>query len=84
MTTWRSQPQLQPSRAHPRQHKFALTLYTDYEHVFEKINPRLNCPVCGNPNGICRVEDQLDMICKVRHGRNGRNVCNAWEDEGSA
>ena len=38
------------------EHKYSLSLYSDYEHVFEKINPRLNCEFCGNPSAIYRRE----------------------------
>ena len=44
------------------EHKYALTLYTDYEHDFVKIDPRLNCDQCGNPSGMFRVLDTLDRI----------------------
>lgn len=47
------------------EHKYAITLYTDYDHLFEKINPRVNCEVCGNPNGIGRVQDELDTLSRV-------------------
>ena len=44
------------------EHKYALTLYSDYEHDFVKIDPRLNCDQCGNPSGMFRVLDTLDRI----------------------
>ncbi|KAL1518789.1 hypothetical protein AB1Y20_003072 [Prymnesium parvum] len=47
------------------EHKYAITLYSDYDHVFEKINPRLNCEVCTNPNGIGRVQDQLETLSRL-------------------
>ena len=40
-------------------------LYTDYEHDFVKIDPRLNCDVCGNKNGLFLVEDVLDKMMKL-------------------
>ena len=47
------------------EHSFCLTLYSDYEHDFIKIDPRLNCAVCGNPSGIFRVIDTLDRMMKL-------------------
>lgn len=47
------------------EHKYAITLYSDFDHVFEKINPQLNCEVCTNPNGIGRVQSQLDALARV-------------------
>ena len=44
------------------EHKWAMTLYSDYEHTFVKIDPRLNCDQCGNPSGMFRVLDTLDRI----------------------
>jgi len=46
------------------QHKYALTLYTDYEHKFEKVKPRCGaeCVQCGNPTGLSRVLDKLDTL----------------------
>ena len=44
------------------EHKFALTLYTDLEHKFEKIIPRLclvDCVQCGSRSGLARVFDKL-------------------------
>ena len=47
------------------EHKYSISLYTDYEHIFEKINPRLQCPECLNGNGLTRVMDELDRMQKV-------------------
>ena len=44
------------------EHKWQLTLYSDYEHDFVKIDPRLNCDQCGNPSGMFRVLDTLDRL----------------------
>ena len=34
------------------EHKYTLTLYTDYEHTFERIHQRVNCETCGNTLGL--------------------------------
>ena len=44
------------------EHKFVITLYSDYEHRFEKIDPRLNCECCGNPSGKFKALDTLDRL----------------------
>jgi len=47
------------------EHKFALTLYTDLDHKFEKLNPRLctvDCVQCGNPSGLYRVMAKLETL----------------------
>jgi len=44
------------------EHKYTLTVYSDYEHVLERINPRLDCPTCSNPSGMNLVLDSLDWI----------------------
>ena len=46
------------------EHKYSITLYTDHEHTFEKINPRLQCEQCGNPSGLYRVLDELEKVHK--------------------
>ena len=42
------------------EHKFTFTVYTDFEHKFERINSRLACPQCGNPSGMNLVLDSLE------------------------
>ena len=49
------------------EHTFALTLYSDYDHDFIKIDPRLNCEVCGNPAGMFRACDTLDPTGVQHH-----------------
>lgn len=47
------------------EHKFALTLYTDYEHIFEKINPTLvqtPCVHCNNPVYMPRILEKLAIL----------------------
>jgi len=47
------------------EHKYAITLYTDVEHRFEKINPRaclVDCVQCGQPSGLHRVLTKLDQL----------------------
>lgn len=47
------------------EHKFCLTLYTDLDHRFMKIDPRLNCEQCGNPSGMFRCIDSLDKMMRL-------------------
>jgi len=47
------------------EHKYNLTLYTDYEHYFERIVGRMHCDQCGNPSGIYRVLDSLDRSMRL-------------------
>ena len=47
------------------EHKYALSLYTDMEHVFEKIVPKshaMDCVQCGNPTALARVLGKLDVL----------------------
>ena len=47
------------------EHKYALTLYTDKEHLFEKIVPKshaMDCVKCGNPTALARVLGKLDVL----------------------
>jgi len=47
------------------EHKYAITLYSDHEHKFEKIKPRstlVNCIQCQNPSGLSRVMSKLESL----------------------
>ncbi len=70
------------------EHKFALTLYTDLEHKFEKIIPRLclvDCVQCGSRSGLARVFDKLanledkcaEMAPRWRRGAHLEDACAA-------
>ena len=62
------------------EHKFALTLYTDLEHKFEKIIPRLclvDCVQCGSRSGLARVFDKLANLedkCAEMEPRQSRDA----------
>lgn len=72
------------------EHKFALTLYTDHEHVFEKIIPSLvqtPCVHCNNPEYMPRIlhklatlESKMKMLqereieIKTRQLQGGRSI----------
>ena len=46
-------------------HKFALTLYTDHKHLFEKIDPNkchIPCTQCSEPSGMARVLSKLSEL----------------------